>query len=62
MSSRNLARRLEGLEAELTPRERVLKIEVEFIGQRERNRTLELRMPEPSRRPRRWWQQENYLR
>jgi hypothetical protein len=56
MSSR-LARRLERLEAELTPSdERVLTIEVTFVGKPDRNRTIELLLPAPTGRGRRLWQ------
>lgn len=56
MSGRNLSRRLERLEAQLTPSdERVLTIEATFVGHPEMNRTLELRLPEPTGRGRRQW-------
>ena len=56
MISKNLSRRLERLEAELTPsEEHVLKVTVTRIG--EPDRIIEVRLPEPTGRGRRLWQQ-----
>ena len=54
MIARNLARRLERLEAELTPPSdpRVLKIRVTSVG--EPDEIIELRLPEPYGRRRSW--------
>jgi len=53
MSSKNLARRLERLEAELTPSsdyQQVIEIVVTRLGQPDiPDRTIELRVPKPNR-------------
>ncbi|HEV2173092.1 MAG TPA: hypothetical protein VGR71_05975 [Nitrospira sp.] len=53
MITKTLAKRLERLEAELTPSDEVLTIEATFVGYPEMNRTIEWR-PLTARGRRRW--------